>query len=419
MAPSDIKAMTRDADYVGINIARTIRVYSRLLYDWCEYEIVGENEKPRRRGYLKSIYLDKLAEFYCRLWDRLCDEHKVRFVTPFDSERGFHGPGRAFKINRKEAEKRLLRTDKDNQRHNDKAYTTEILEKLKPPFSGACMLFSCDPINPWDSECRFYPQLAMNLWESWLSRAFPEDERRVFLTPGELGYVEMISDMLKPLSREQLRAIGTHQNKNETFLDIEYNVKHWERNYKYIKAFLESGADLSKIRSKDNIEKAAYILVTTSGEMLRKSKENRDHYESGYKSIINNPAASRELVANFMSVQDTADRIWDNDLNSFSAFAAGLYDLSVYCRRGLMELGLGHKLKDWEIELSGECASRLSNTYPLLAPFGSIKTIGKRSWLQQLQELLSGLFQFEGFMIYRRIIKDLTISQRELDFFGE
>lgn len=139
MASSDLETITPDEKLSGQNLARTIRLISKIFLDWTTYNPQGNHKK---RSYLKSIYFDKLAEFFCRIWDELSDQKHVRYPSAFPSYQGFHGPGRAIKINRS-FEKKL--SEPDDHRLHELAYFTEVVEKLKPSiFGNTRILFKLD-----------------------------------------------------------------------------------------------------------------------------------------------------------------------------------------------------------------------------------------------------------------------------------
>ena len=250
MATSDLKNFTRDEDLIGYNFARILRLISKILLDWCtrgdNVTQTGSAGLPQKPAYLTAIYFDKLAEFVCRLWDKLYEKKRVRYPSALISYRGFHGPGRAIKINRNEEEDRSLGSDPYDYRRHKLAYTTEIAEKLKPSLGNARILFKVtENPPPWDYRCRIYPQLDPSQWESWLLEMASEDEDDdiIFLSASEVEYINEISRLICLLNKEEIRAIGTHQSGPGTCRDIRFNLRSWNKHFCKIILFLEGNND--------------------------------------------------------------------------------------------------------------------------------------------------------------------------------
>ena len=169
----------------------------------------------KSQSYLTTIYFDKLATLYCRLWGRLHDDHQVRYGAGFVQRRGWHGPGQALRINRTEDEKYGMGRNPEDYRRNNWAFTTEVIEKLTPAIGRARGLFRLDR-NAWDPPCRVYPQLEGSVWDSWCFDCDTAKDEALFLDRKELTLTLLASSAIAGLSKEELRAIGTHCSASET-----------------------------------------------------------------------------------------------------------------------------------------------------------------------------------------------------------
>lgn len=387
MATSDLKNFTPDEDLVGCNLARTIRLISKLLLDWCSHGAgTGQGESARPRpptSYLTAIYFDKLAEFFCRIWDGLSDKRKLRYPSALKSYRGFHGPGRATKINRIEEEERSLGRNPYDYRRHELAYTTEIAEKLKPSLGNARILFRVtEKPPPWDYRCRIYPQLDPSQWESWLADSETEDDETVFLTASEVAYVDEISRLICLLNREELRAIGTHQSAQKTCSDIRFNLRAWVKHFDNILAFIEGHSS--------ELGRSGDIIVSTAKEVLRKSNDNKPPYKSAYLKICGG-IRSPDIREVFHAVQMDASDIWANgEISKFRYNAQDIVDLSVYCRQGLACLGVMLKFKKKrEKDEAEESFLRLTNKFvPLnivVHGYDQIMSLNQFQWTMNLR----------------------------------
>lgn len=367
MPISDLKLFTQDSERVGENIARTIRIIAKLLMDWsdthggvglektkhtkknleCGKEPTQKQLFPPRKKPppLDPITFDKLVVSFCRLWEMFFKQGEVRYKPAFLHRRGFHGPGRAMKINRSEDEELSLGKDPEDLRHGTWAFVTEIVEKLKPALSDTRILFRLEG-KAWDPKCQIYPELDQSVWDSWLFDIDSQDRDSKFLTYRELKYVDSISSVLSKLNKKELRAIGTHCNPSETFKDIEFNLNACKRNFQELIDVLQGDS------TKSDIGRAAYKMVTTSREILRKSSDNRKAYESAWnksKQFI----TDTDVLSAFQETQNQANKIWDdNTILQIRENAQHLLDISLYCRCSLLSKGHIQHLKKKEIEES-------------------------------------------------------------------
>jgi hypothetical protein len=398
MPASDLSRFTPDTARVGENIARTLRIIAKLLLDWCSAEagrtIERRNQQKGRPGgerddvpalpALTAIYFDKLAMSFCRIWDRLHEQGKARFRAGLWTKRGFHGPGKALKISRTEEEKNWLKDYPDHMQLSDYAFTTEVVAKLKPSLGNARILFRVDGDDPRSATCKVYPELDGSLWEAWLKEATVETDEAAFLTSTEHCHVQAISSALALLDKEELRALGTHYSAEGTCRDIEFNLKSFGKNYAELSGYLRERSGNAAI--------AAYRMVTTSREIVRKSGENRGAYDAATQKVWRAVQAYQDVRDAVKSVHQRATEIWDNQrVKAYRDNSPLLLDLSVYCRRGLSELGGCEKLSEKELAESNEALSRLqanlSGQVGAVWSYTEIVAASPQDWADSLERL--------------------------------
>ncbi|HST52241.1 MAG TPA: hypothetical protein VLJ61_09560 [Pyrinomonadaceae bacterium] len=392
MVTSDLAFFTRDESLFGDNIARTKRIISKLLLDWTMAKDAvlkdGQFKEQERPNYLNAIYFDKLAEFFCRIWDELNDQGKVRYPSALKSRRGFHGPGRAIRINRTEDERRSLGVDPSDLRRNDWAFTTEIVEKLKPSLGNARMLFGLNG-EPWSSNCKIFPEIDPSQWEAWLSDQNNGDSSTVFLTPVELEYVDEISRLISSLNSKELRVLGTHYCAEETSEDIKFNLRVWNNRFN----------DIIKFQSRRmDIERATYQLVTTVREVKRKAAENRKLYATALDKCISG-CKSRDVKSAILAKQKESDEIWDDDLiERFRLVAEAMLSFSIYIRRGFSEIEANFILKGKELQESDKIYTSILRPLPnvvlQLREYQRLKPEDAHAWIKELVDAKNTLFRF-------------------------
>jgi hypothetical protein len=353
MAMTDLEAFTPDVSGFGINVARTNRILARLLLDWTQHKEPGGKT---RHGYLTAIYFDKLAEFFCRIWDQLKEARFVSFRSAYRSFRGIHGPGRAMPINRKKDDEESLGRDPHDYRRHRIAYTTEIVEKLGPPIGGCRSLFELGGAPAWSDGCRISPGLTPNQWQSWLEDEEPE-HTPIFLTLRELDLVQKISRVISALPEKELRAIGTHASARQTIKAVEFNRGKWED-------FLESaliGLDQEDWGS--SLPGVCGRCLFAAEEIRRKSVTNRNDYEAALQKV--RPAlreiADDALLEALKAVQArTTAEIWDDvTVRRYGTHATDIVILSKYVRSYVHLGGLGQSADSQELPSIFESGAEL------------------------------------------------------------
>ena len=293
----------------GIQLERTFSALSFLLHGWCtfrgkrkplyEREEKGkkkENEKIRKEDIepLPVIHFEKLALFASRIWNemfsieavkkiidssnKIKDANIITFPFPFQEFPAKHGR-RLQRLNGKE----------------EYVYIVEILHKLQRAdihyFEIRTHRDAAD--NPND-----YRTTVMN--------AFPITNSEDFLekfTSFEIQILKDLDNSLKRLGASEIRALGTHENKEKTIYDIE---KEFRDMYRYIPKVINS------LDRDDCFFYSSYEMMTYADEAWRKSTYNRMDYIDAYNRMlteINNPI----LKAAFQSCQKSHEQIWGTD----------------------------------------------------------------------------------------------------------
>jgi hypothetical protein len=222
-----------------------------------------------------------------------------------------------------------------------------VVEKLTPGIGNARLLFRVDG-PPGSPDCRVCPQLEDVAWQSWCFLAETEEGEALFLDRKELTLVTAVSSAIASLSKEELRAVGTHCSADETCKDIAFNLAAWE-------AALGSVLEGSQGANVQNVATSARRLVTTAREVLRKSLTNREAYEMGFREFISHANTQPALLNAFKAVQSEAGAIWgDARVLKYGRIAPVLLAFSTYCRRVLLALGRIDALEARELEESDQ-----------------------------------------------------------------
>ena len=342
MSSFSLDSITEDSYKFGENIARNQRLIAKLLYDWANFKDpldTKENQSTSKREYMTTIYFDKMAILFCRWWDALHAAQMIRYSSAFLQRSGFHGRGSALKINRENDES--FGVDFDDHRSHEWAYTTEIIEKLKPSLDDSRALFKIEG-DTWKDKCKIYPGIVLAQWEAWISDQSVPD--KAFLVTDELDYFYGISNIICALDASQIRALGTHDDLKGLIKDISFNLRHWNNAYANIIKALEGISA--------NYDKESHKLVVTMYEIIRKCDTNRKVYIEARKKAIRE-CNSEVLKGILIKVQKDASEIWENKIVARMKNASNfLLNFSKYIRRGLYELGKVKNLKVNEIEES-------------------------------------------------------------------
>ncbi len=346
---TDLKQLAPDAAEFGINVARTMRIISKLLLDWstanCARRNVNKNTNSNngeekligKLPCLTAIYFDKLVMFYCRIWDELHDSDETEYRTAFIKNPGIHGQGQTLKINRTADEKIGMGKNPDDYRISENAFITEIVEKLRTSIGDDQALFRLEG-ESWDFNCRIYPQLTGSSWDLWI-------KDQDFMNAKDLAYLSIISSNIASLSKHEIRAIGTHCSPRETCEDIEFNLYEiWEKSFNTILEILVGN-------NHGRIDNFIHRLKTTSREIINKSSDNRKKYKDAYEKFIGRIVYNSPIDKVFRKIQESASSIWEDDsVKKYRKISPILFGFSLYCKKVLNILGIVKKLEDKELK---------------------------------------------------------------------
>ncbi len=176
-----------------------------------------------------------------------------------------------------------------------------------------------------------------------------------FLTNVEVDYVRTISSALSTLTAKEIRALGTHCSAYETKEDILFNLGHWKAYHGHIVDSFGRGSQVSR---------PAYRIVTTAREVVNKSSENRQVYESAFANFsrgISGGAARSDISDAFATIQRPSGDIWNDVVYPFARKGPLLLAFSCYCRHGLSVREVIPKLGKKEIEEATASFDLLSN----------------------------------------------------------
>ncbi len=388
MASKDLDVFTEDEPRFGENVARHIRIVARLLQVW-----KGGKEN---REFLKAIYFDKLVEFHCRIWDGLHVAGHVRFAAPFGSHRGFHGPGRALKIDRSADSSASLSEEFLDRRRHQWAYSTEIVEKLKPSLGNARRLFRLEG-RPEEESCKVYPGIDASQWESWLMDEAVDGGQTRFLEAREVDLVNRLAELIRGFSKDEVRAIGTHANAKATVGDIRFNLSHWNRAYDELMRIIreDGGRDVVPNLHAD-LARFARVLVFTAREVENKGRDNREDYRSARERAVKVP--DNELAAVIERIQSGDGSIWDDAVVcKFGQSASLITAFSVYIRRAIRSIYRLERLSAKEMEESDSAFEALASVVAAasagaLLPFDSVKGAKLDVFLREVELLRKAVF---------------------------
>lgn len=144
----------------------------------------------------------------------------------------------------------------------------------------------------------------------WLDK-FSSFERRI---------IQEISNAVRLLSSEEIRALGTHENAEKTREDIVYE---FERMVRPIEKIVKALSDNSDFRASAN------EFVVLADEAVRKSSLNRASYEAAREKVYG--AAGNPLRDVIAKCKRPSTEIWDDQtINWLKLRASSIFPLSQY-----------------------------------------------------------------------------------------
>ncbi len=265
------------------------------------------------------IHFEKFALLIARIWkkvyflsinkinirDHSTQRKDLEFVTfpfPFQEYPDKHG--------------RRLRRINGNKKH---VYIVQILHELLKEGIYYCDIETSfkDPNNP-------------NNYKTIVKPSFPtiDNEFLKCFTSFEVDILNDLENSLKRLGVSQIRALGTHENKEKTIYDIK---KEFFDMFHYVVDVID------RFTRDDGFFDCSFEIMTYADEAWRKSTYNREDYTEARQIMIDeiNTPLLREA---FEACQDLPDNIWKDDLiNTLSeqakktkAFSKYLYAISFF-----------------------------------------------------------------------------------------
>lgn len=281
----------------GVQHERTLRVLFVLFHTWCSYQ--GERklcEGEAVNGQLSAIYFDKFVMVVFRLWDACfrqtgrqlmlradeIQEHEldstITFPCPLREIKGKHGRGRA------------LYDGKDKP-----AYIGEILYALqqenilhyfdvRPPTD--------DPDNPRHHKTVVKPGLP----------TFDRRDVLGVLTSREIIVVGQMGFFLRRLGPAQIRALGTHENREKTLEDVRKEFEDSER-------FGLWDSLIEAMEKDSDLWVSSEQLHEYADEAYRKAVLNRTDYEEA-RCFLETEITDDDLKNVVLDCQKPSDEIW-------------------------------------------------------------------------------------------------------------
>jgi hypothetical protein len=294
----------------GIQHERTLRAIYVLLSGWCRFKGERNQSLEEPQDKLRAIPFDKLIMVFARLWDELYyrtgarfktrppdsitreeSEESVTFPVPYNSFPGKHGSGRA--VSSFGVPPEFLVSVLYRLREEDILPYFDVL----PPADA--------PGKPNDYRTTIEPAVSAASDGTFLED-FTEKERTVLCD---------LNNAMKRLGSDEIRALGTHENFQETLKDVKREFD-WMRR--------------SVIEAEENIKagKPFYNAVREAleyaDEACRKSERNRDDYGKA-RSILCAELTDPELKAALLERQKPSDEIWNREMKVVAGRARRAY----------------------------------------------------------------------------------------------
>jgi hypothetical protein len=295
----------------GIQHERTLRAIYVLLSGWCRFK--GERNQPLEEPHdkLRAIPFDKLIMVFARLWDELYyrtgarfktrspdsitreeNEESVTFPVPYNSFPGKHGSGRA--VSSFDARPEFLVSVLYRLREEDILPYFDI----SPPADT--------PRKPNDYRTTIEPAVSAAASDGTLLEDFTEKERTVLCD---------LNNAMKRLGADEIRALGTHENFEETLKDVKREFD-WMR-----RSVIEAEEN---IKAGKPFHDAAREALEYADEACRKSERNRDDYQRA-RNILCAELTDPELKAAFLERQKSPDEIWNREMKVVARRARRAY----------------------------------------------------------------------------------------------
>ncbi|MBU4319656.1 MAG: hypothetical protein KJ739_00995 [Nitrospinae bacterium] len=291
-----------------MNYAKAHRLFGVLLYPWCTH-----TDATRA---MSSIPFDKLITLSSRLWNALAKNSgesttggelstPVSFLVPHRLFPGKHGPGHGMLTH---DEGKLKYIGEILYLHQKLGIQQDIV--VKPPEENK------DEIT--HEKTVFTTGLTPTTKSGILERSniFNDSERII---------IDELAEILRHLNEEEIRALGTHENADQTAGAIIFELDHWKKFINYA-IDLIAGSRIIDDKGRNafwySIEAFEY-----ADEAVRKSKTNMKAYNEAWNRFDKHIVEREGLILKaFIKKQKKAPSIWD---------ATKVHDLSIDAQKAM------------------------------------------------------------------------------------
>jgi hypothetical protein len=336
-------------EFIKIRPEKFIKLFKYIsynVYSWCVFNeiLIYENKddffrsKVDERGVLKNLLEDyeekkrfvipvivfaKLVTFLIRFWNTFHDLNSEVFSTDYYQ---------FLKIIPAKHGRRVVRFGSNNFSDKRLHYITDIINNLEKRGidCGLSILPKQDAIKKDDEQKVVYGDFIYYLDaedpkkhvtysqqitnpQNYLESNFNNEEKK---------FIETTTELLQSLNIEELRAIGTHSNYNDTKYDIKKEYLDVYRNNKITDRGELSYLDnlIAKIKNDELFINEVKLVLSYIEEAFRKSHVNKKYYFSAYKKIVTEIEKKRLtnplLEKAFKRSQEYGDDIWKDEITN-------------------------------------------------------------------------------------------------------
>lgn len=287
-------------------------LWAIVLSRW-QVKNTPKNKEPQ---FWPGVEFDKLVHLIHLLWNSLYEHNPklVSFPSVYFSENGVHGPGPA------------LREKGVGNRHifalGAIDHIQETLKRLNPDIH----LFDFN-IKKYNNK-KYYevrPGRERTYLQLHLSNSLPNAFRGQ-----DVIYVNSITELVQNLTQEEVRALGTHQNKEGTIEAIEYNV--------YVHLFNRFMLEVELIENPEKVKKRRRELGRADPpsmnsiikEIGRKSQHNRTAYSSARRKIFKASEGGNYVAKVALKFFKEPGTIWVDEVSNWYKSEEYMMNLYAY-----------------------------------------------------------------------------------------
>ncbi len=291
----------------------THALWVTALEAWWQQRNGQAGEEPES---WRGIEFDKLAHFLHLIWRALYERKLVTFDSAYMSAGGVHGPGpalpRAGEFNRHVPALDAIYHIQDALKDNPDIH---LFDLATSKYAG-----------------KIQYQVRPGRERTWLPMHL-SDTLPPVLRKKDPGFFRALIEMTTVFSREELRALGTHQSKEGTIEAIEYNVF-----IHLFKRLMDETRDIEtpgwrKKRGSALGQSDLPPLVSVANEIERKSKSNRGAYAEGWRKLKEAADTGNEVAT--VAIEDVysaPDDIWTEEVTKWEQHGEQMNGLLTYLK---------------------------------------------------------------------------------------